>query len=94
MAQDPEIINFLALSEYIEEMLLVHKILLLEEPLVNGLICHKIHQGLLPTVSYTQNLLNKELSPMTVMHSQKMVKRVMVVDLGKYLQILAQVAII
>ena len=94
MAQDPEIINFLALSEYIEEMLLVHKILLLEEPLVNGLICHKIRQGLLPTVSYTQNLLNKELFPMTVMHSRKMVKRVMVVDLGKYLQILAQVAII
>ena len=75
-------------------MLLAHRILLLEEHLVNGLICHKIRLGLLPTVSYTLNLLNKELSPATVMHSQKMVKRVMVADSEKYQQTLGQEAII
>ena len=94
MVQDLEIINFLVLLEFIKEMLLAHKILLLEEHLANGLIYHKIRQGPLLTVSYTQNLLNNELSPATVMHSQKMVKRVMVVDLVKFLLILVQVAII
>ena len=94
MVQDLEIINSLGLLKFIEEMLLVHKILLLEEPLVNGLICHKTLQDQLPTVSYTLNPLNNELSTVTVMHSQKMVKRVMVADLVKSQQILAQVAII
>ena len=94
MVQDLEIINSLGLLEFIEEMLLVHKILLLEEPLVSGLICHKTLQDQLPTVSYTLNPLNNELSTVTVMHSQKMVKRVMVADLVKSQQILAQVAII
>ena len=94
MVQDLEIINSLGLLKFIEEMLLVHKILLLEEPLVNGLICLKTLQDQLPTVSYTLNPLNNELSTVTVMHSQKMVKRVMVADLVKSQQILAQVAII
>ena len=94
MVQDLEIINSLGLLEFIEEMLLVHKTLLLEEPLVNGLICLKTLQDQLPTVSYTLNPLNNELSTVTVMHSQKMVKRVMVADLVKSQQILAQVAII
>ena len=94
MVQDLEIINSLGLLKFIEEMLLVHKILLLEEPLVNGLICHKTLQDQLPTVSYTQSLLNNELSTVTVMHSQKMEKRVMVVDLVKFRLILVQVAII
>ena len=94
MVQDLEIINSLGLLEFIEEMLLVHKTLLLEEPLVNGLICHKTLQDQLPTVSYTLNPLNNELSTVTVMHSQKMVKRVMVADLVKSQQIQAQVAII
>ena len=94
MVQDLEITNSQGLLEFIEEMLLVHKILLLEEPLVSGLIYHKIRQGQPPIVNYTQSLLNNELSPVTVMHSQKMVKRVMVADLGKYQQILGQEAII
>ena len=94
MVRDLEIINFLVLLEFIEEMLLVHRILLLEVLLVNGLICHKIRQDLLPTASYIQNLLSNELSPVTVMHSQKTVKRVMVVDLVKFRLILVQVAII
>ena len=94
MVQDLEIINFLGLLEFIKEMLLAHKILLLEEPLANGLIYHKIRQGPLLTVSYTQNLLNNELSQATVMRSQKMVKRVMVVDLEKFRLILVQAVII
>ena len=94
MVQGQEIINYLGLLEFTKEMLQAHKILLLEALLVNGLICHKIRLGQLPTVSYTQNLLNNELSPVTVMHSQKMVKRVMVVDLVKFRLILVQVAII
>ena len=88
MVLDQEIINSLALLKFIEEMPLVHKILLLEELLVIGLICHKIRLDPLPTVSFTLNLLNNELSTVMVMHSLKMVRKVTVEDLGKSRRIL------
>ena len=94
MVQDQETINSLALLKFIEEMPLVHKILLLEELLVIGLICHKIRLDPLPTVSFTLNLLNNELSTVMVMHSLKMVKKVTVEDLGKSRRILDPAATI